>query len=131
MVKEIYNRRIILSLVIFVFIAFIYFSYQYAVSSKYRISSERAKEMIMDNKIDVVLDVRTLAERNNLGYYPDSIHIQASDLEKRMQNEYPNKNLRIIIYCNTGRRARIATDKLHKMGYKNTMYISSSYGSLM
>lgn len=131
MVKEIYNRRIILSLVIFVFIAFIYFSYQYAVSSKYRISSEKAKEMIMDNKIDVVLDVRTLAERNNLGYYPDSIHIQASDLEKRMQNEYPNKNLRIIIYCNTGRRARIATDKLHKMGYKNTMYISSSYGSLM
>jgi hypothetical protein len=131
MVKGIYDRRIILSLVFFVFIAFIYFSYHYAVSSKYRISSEKAKEMIMDNKIDLVLDVRTSAERNTLGYYPNSIHIQGSDLEKRMRNEYPNKNLRIIIYCNTGRRARIATDKLHEMGYKNTMYISSSYGSLM
>jgi phage shock protein E len=131
MVKGIYNRIIILSLVIFVFIAFIYFSYQYAVSSKYRISSEKAKEMIMDNKIDVVLDVRTEAERNTLGYYDGSTHIQGSDLEKRMRNEYPNKDLRIIIYCNTGRRARIAADKLHKMGYKNTMYISSPYGSLM
>jgi phage shock protein E len=131
MVKGIYDRRIILSLVFFVFIAFIYFSYHYAVSSKYRISSEKAKEMIMDNKIDLVLDVRTSAERNTLGYYPNSIHIQGSDLEKRMRNEYPNKNLRIIIYCNTGHRARIATDKLHEMGYKNTMYISSSYGSLM
>ena len=131
MVKGIYDRRIILSLVFFVFIAFIYFSYHYAVSSKYRISSEKAKEMIMDNKIDLVLDVRTSAERNTLGYYPNSIHIQGSDLEKRMRNEYPNKDLRIIIYCNTGRRARIATDKLHEMGYKNTMYISSSYGSLM
>ena len=87
--------------------------------------------MIMDNKIDVVLDVRTATERNTLGYYTDSIHIQGSDLEKRMRNEYPNKDLRIIIYCNTGRRARIATDKLHEMGYKNTMYISSLYGSLM
>lgn len=131
MVKGIYDRRIILSLVFFVFTAFIYFSYQYAVSSKYRISSEKAKEMIMDNEIDVVLDVRTATERNTLGYYPNSIHIQGADLEKRMHNEYPNKNLRIIIYCNTGRRARIAADKLHEMGYKNTMYISSSYGSLM
>lgn len=131
MVNGIYNRIIILSLVIFVFIAFIYFSYQYAVSSKYRISSEKAKEMIMDNKIDVVLDIRTSAERNTLGYYDGSTHIQVSDLEKRMRNEYPNKDLRIIIYCNTGRRARIATDKLHEMGYKNTMYISSSYDSLM
>jgi rhodanese-related sulfurtransferase len=131
MVNGIYNRIIILSLVIFVFIAFIYFSYQYAVSSKYRISSEKAKEMIMDNKIDVVLDIRTADERNTLGYYDGSIHIQGSDLEKRMRNEYPNKDLRIIIYCNTGRRARIATDKLHEMGYKNTMYISSSYDSLM
>jgi rhodanese-related sulfurtransferase len=131
MVNGIYNRIIILSLVIFVFIAFIYFSYQYAVSSKYRISSEKAKEMILDNKIDVVLDVRTAAERNTLGYYDGSTHIQGSDLEKRMRNEYPNKDLRIIIYCNTGRRARIATDKLHEMGYKNTMYISSSYDSLM
>jgi phage shock protein E len=131
MVNGIYNRIIILSLVIFVFIAFIYFSYQYAVSSKYRISSEKAKEMIMDNKIDVVLDIRTADERNTLGYYDGSTHIQGSDLEKRMRNEYPNKDLRIIIYCNTGRRARIATDKLHEMGYKNTMYISSSYDSLM
>lgn len=132
MVNGVYNREIILSLVFFVFTtAFIYFSYQYAESSKYRISGEKAKEMIMDNKIDVVLDVRTATERNTLGYYPNSIHIQGSDLEKRMQNEYPNKDLRIIIYCNTGRRARIATDKLHKMGYKNTMYISSSFDSLM
>jgi phage shock protein E len=131
MVNGIYNRTIIVGLVIFVFIAFIYFSYQYAASSKYRISSEKAKEMIMDNKIDVVLDVRTSDERNTLGYYDGSTHIQGSELEKRMRNEYPNKDLRIIIYCNTGRRARIATDKLHEMGYKNTMYISSSYGSLM
>jgi len=131
MIKGFNSRIIILSLVVCVFIAFVYFSYQYAVSSKYRVSSEKAKEMIKGNKIDLVLDVRTDNERNTLGYYDGSVNIQDSDLEKRMRNEYPNKDLRIIIYCNTGRRAKIAADKLHKMGYKNTMYISSSYGSLM
>lgn len=131
MAKRFYNKIIILILVIFVFITFIYFSYQYTVSSKYRVSSEKAKEMIKDKKIDIVLDVRTDIERNTLGYYPGSIHIQSSELEKRMKNEYPNKNLHIIVYCNTGHRARMATEKLHDMGYKNTMYISSTYNSLM
>jgi rhodanese-related sulfurtransferase len=132
MVKEIYNKKYILYLVIIFFIiAFIYFSYQYAVSSKYRVSSEHAKKMIMDKKIDLVLDVRTDVERNTLGYYPGSKHIQSADLEKRMTNEYPNKDIRIISYCNTGHRARMATDKLHELGYRNAMYISSTYTSLM
>ena len=88
MVKEIYNNKLILYLVIVFFvIAFIYFSYQYAVSSKYIVSSETAKKMIMDKKIDLVLDVRTDAERDMLGYYPGSKHIQSADLEKRMTTE--------------------------------------------
>lgn len=129
---KIYNKKIIWSLVIvFFIIVFIYFSYQYAVSSKYVVSSETAKQMIMDKKIDLVLDVRTDAERSMLGYYPGSKHIQSADLEKRMINEYPNKDIRIISYCNTGHRARMATEKLHQLGYKNAMYISSTYTSLI
>jgi phage shock protein E len=132
MVKEIYNKKNVLYLVIvFFIIGFIYFSYQYAVSSKYRVSSETAKKMIMDKKIDIVLDVRTDVERNTLGYYPGSVHIQSADLEKRMTTEYPNKDIHIISYCNTGHRARMATDKLHELGYKNAIYISSTYSSLM
>jgi rhodanese-related sulfurtransferase len=123
------NKIIIFSLVV-IFIAIIYFMYQYAISSKYRISSEKAKELIRNNKIDLILDVRTNIERNTLGYYPGSIHIQSADLEKRMVNEYPNKNIRIIAYCNTGHRARMATEKLQSMGYKNATYISSTYRTL-
>ena len=129
MIKD--NKKIILSLVIIFLIAFLYFSYQYAVSSKYIVSSEKAKQMIMDKKIDLVLDVRTDAERSMLGYYPGSKHIQSADLEKRMPSEYPNKDIHIISYCNTGHRAKMATDKLHQLGYKNAMYIASTYTSLM
>lgn len=131
MAKRVSYRTIVLSILTLVIIAFVYFGYQYAVDSQYRVSSEKAKELIKDKKIDIVLDVRTDAERNTLGYYPDSIHIQSADLDKKMVAEYPNKDLRILAYCNTGHRARMATDKLHELGYKNAMYISSTYKSIM
>lgn len=131
MAKRVSYRTIVLSILTLAIIAFVYFGYQYAVDSQYRVSSEKAKELIKDKKVDIVLDVRTDVERNTLGYYPDSIHIQSADLDKKMVAEYPNKDLRILAYCNTGHRARMATDKLHDLGYKNAMYISSTYKSIM
>jgi rhodanese-related sulfurtransferase len=123
------TNKIIFSVILIVLI--IYFMYQYAVSSKHRVSSEKAKELIKNNKNILVLDVRTDIERSTLGYYPGSIHIQSADLEKRMTAEYPDKNKHILIYCNTGHRARMAAEKLQNMGYKNAVYISSTYKTLM
>lgn len=129
--SKITTKTIVFSLVAVALFMIIFVSYQYAVSSKYRVSSEQAKEMIKDKKIDVVLDVRTNVERDTLGYYPGSVHIQSADLEKRMMNEYPNTNVHIIVYCNTGHRARMAVEKLQGLGYKNAMYMSSTYRSLL
>ena len=50
MIKGFYSKKIVFSLVIVIFVAFIY---QYAVSSKYRLSSEKAKEMIKDKKVEI------------------------------------------------------------------------------
>ena len=109
---------------------FAYFAYQYAVDSPFRISSEQGKQLLQTKQIDLVLDVRTDLERATLGYYPGSVHIQSADLEKEMPKRYPDTNIRILAYCNTGHRARMATDKLHKLGYVNAQYISSQYSSL-
>ena len=106
-------------------------AYLYATDSPYRISSQDAKRRIQSEKIDVILDVRTDLERSSLGFYPGSVHVQSADLERVMPNLYPNKQTRILIYCNTGHRARMATDKLHALGYKNAVSISSGYTSLM
>jgi rhodanese-related sulfurtransferase len=131
MVKGSIHRQILWIIVTVLVAAFIYGSYQYAVSSAYRVSSEKAKEMIQKNNVDVILDVRTDMERSTLGYYPGSVHLPRADLENRMMADYPNKDTRIIVYCNTGHRARMATDALQKMGYHNARYISSTYASLM
>ena len=105
--------------------------YIYATSSSWKISAEKAKALISKQQVDVVLDVRTDFERTTMGFYPGSLHIQSADLEAKLPALYPNRDIRIIAYCNTGHRARMATDKLHGLGYKNAVYIATTYKSLM
>ena len=104
--------------------------YNYAVNSRLRISSEEAKRRIRQKEIDLILDVRTSFERDTLGFYPGSVHIESGSLEKEMETRYPNKSIKILVYCNTGQRARRAADKLIALGYTNVSYISSGHTSL-
>lgn len=107
----------------------LYYLYRYAMDSPYRIDAQEAKRQINNKQVDLILDVRTDLELQTLGFYPGSVHIQSADLEKEMPQRYPDKNIRIIAYCNSGQRARAAAEKLHKMGY-NAKYIASTYLSL-
>lgn len=122
--------RVVIGVLLTVFVGLFIYLYRYAVISPYRISSEEARQRIQRKQFDVLLDVRTDLERNTLGYYPQSVHIQSADLEQRMARQFTDKNIRILAYCNTGHRARAATDKLHELGYKNALFISSTYKSL-
>ena len=121
----------LLLFVLLVVIVILYLLYDYAISSPYLISAEKAKKLIRNHKIDLILDVRTDLELKTLGFYPGSVHIQSADLDKKMPKEFPNKKIHILAYCNSGQRARMATEKLHKLGYKNAVYIATTYKSLM
>jgi len=105
--------------------------YRYAVGSPYLISAEEARQRLKKNQVDVVLDVRTDVERATLGYYPGSVHIQSADLEKEIPRQYTDKQTRFLVYCNTGQRARAATEKLVAMGYTNVRYLVGTYRGLM
>ena len=101
----------------------IYGAYLYTTDSPHRISASEAKRRIQAGEIDLILDVRTPLERSTLGFYPGSVPIPSADLDVRMPAAYPNKQTRIL--------ARMATDKLHGLGYTNAVFISSTYGSLL
>jgi len=105
--------------------------YFYARSSPYLISAADAKRRIAARQITTVLDVRTNAERATLGAYPNSIHIPAALLTERAPIAIPDKAAAILVYCNTGQRARAATERLHAMGYMNVVYIATSHASIM
>jgi rhodanese-related sulfurtransferase len=106
-------------------------AYLYATDSPYRISASDAKQRIQNGQFDLILDVRTPVERATLGFYPGSVPIPSSDLAIKMPSLFPDKKTRILAYCNTGHRARMATDTLQALGYKNAVYISSTYTSLL
>jgi len=123
---------IALSVFVLVFLLYmIRVAYLYATDSPYRISAADAKRRIEKGDIDLIVDVRTSIERDTLGFYPGSVHIPSSELDKVMPSQYPNKQIRILAYCNTGHRARMATDKLQALGYQNAVYISSQYQGLL
>lgn len=124
------RKGYLILLLIIALSAVAYFLYDYSVNSKYRISSAEAKQRIAAHNVDVILDVRTDTERQTLGFYPGSVHIASADLTREMPNRYPDKNLKIIAYCNTGHRARAATDTLQALGYKNARFISSNHTTL-
>jgi rhodanese-related sulfurtransferase len=113
-----------------IFISVLLYGYYFTVSSPYMISAEKARSLINQKKIDFILDVRTKTERDVFGYFPGSIHIPAGSLDQEVIRKYPNKDVNILIYCNTGQRARLATEKLKSFGFKNVFYIPTSHVSL-
>ena len=97
----------------------------YTFYSPYLVSAEEAKKLIRNGKVDVVLDVRSKMEYN-LGHYPQALHIPTQNLDQ-VETLIPDKKTRILIYCNTGQRARYATDLLRAKGYKHVVYIAGSH----
>lgn len=109
----------------------VYMAYAYAMDSPYRLDSTRARALYKSKDFDVVIDVRTDTERNTLGYLTGSVHIPSADLEREMPKRFPNRDIKILTYCNTGHRARLATEKLRALGYGNAYYIASGHWSLV
>ena len=105
----------------------LFFLYRYAIDSPLRIDASEAKK----RNFDVILDVRTDAEVGVLGGYPGAIHIPSADIERDVPNKIPNKSKSILLYCNTGQRARAAAEKMVKLGYSNVHYIAGPYTTLL
>lgn len=104
--------------------------YHYTFTSPWRISAEVGRTLIAAKKIDVVLDVRTVLERETLGKFPGSSHVPSGDLERVILDRIRDRGAVILVYCNTGQRARRAVEILHELGYKNAVYVASGWRSL-
>lgn len=104
------------------------FASYYTYSGANLISADIAKQYINNKKITVIIDVRTNTEYN-LGHYPNSINIPVSEITKDKLN-YP-KDTGILVYCNTGQRARKASETINSFGFNNVYYIASTYKTIM
>jgi phage shock protein E len=92
------------------------------------ISASEAKRLIKKGKIKKVIDVRTITEYR-LGHYPRALHIPVDKINKKTTTELPKKGL--LVYCNTGQRARFAAEKLEELGFEDVYYIAGPYTGLL
>ena len=88
-------------------------------SSTYeQITAEQAKT-IMDTKKDyVIIDARTEEEFAE-GHIENAILIPEYEIAQRAEKELPDKEQLILVYCRSGRRSKIASEELVKLGYTN------------
>ncbi len=83
-----------------------------------QITPQEAK-VIMDTESDyVILDVRTHDEYMD-GHIPGAVLIPDYDIERRAESELPDKDQLILVYCRSGRRSKLAAEKLVETGYTN------------
>lgn len=125
LLNTLYILGFILVAIVFVFVTYVFIERMYP--HEQRITAKEAAELIQKEGSRVV-DVRTQAEWD-AGHFPSAIHIPAS----RIGEEAPKKLDRtdtIIVYCNTGTRARNAAIILKELGFARTYYIAETYHEL-
>ena len=118
-----------LTLLLSIFILLIAFIL-YNTSSPLAIYPEEAKEKLKDGQYDAVVDVRTDTEWNT-GHYPLAIHVPTKDISTVLPQRIPDRKAKILFYCNTSTRARMAAEQAEKMGYANIQYLVGTHTNLM
>ena len=107
----------------------------YTFSGVQLMKSSEVKKKLKSGEIKHVIDVRTKMEWN-LGHYPNAIHTPtgsySSDVwNKKVKQHNIQKDDGIVVYCNTGQRARNIAEKIAKLGYTKVYYIAGHYSSIM
>ena len=83
-----------------------------------QISMVEAVEMMQNERDYIILDVRTpeeFAEKR----VPQAINIPNETIGTEEIPQLPDKDQLIMIYCRSGRRSKLAADKLVVLGYTN------------
>ena len=83
-----------------------------------QITVEQAKSIMDTEKDYVIIDARTEEEFAE-GHIENAILIPEYEIVNRAEKELPDKAQLILVYCRSGRRSKIASEELVKLGYTN------------
>ncbi len=102
----------------------------YNVSSPLAMYPDAAKAALAKGEFDHVVDVRTDAEWS-MGRFPLAIHIPAKQIPDVLPQRIPDKSSKILFYCNTSTRARMAAEAAEKLGYMNIRYLVGTHKNIL
>ena len=83
-----------------------------------QITAQEAKTIMDTEKDHIIIDART-EEEFAAGHIANAILIPEYEIAARAEAELPDKEALILVYCRSGRRSKIASEELVKLGYTN------------
>ena len=83
-----------------------------------QISMDEAKKIMESEEDYIILDVRE-QEEFDAGHIPGAILIPYTEIEAKAEKVLTDKGELILVYCRSGRRSKIASESLAKLGYTN------------
>lgn len=122
---KINQKNIIFLVFLFLIIAVVFYFFSNSTEVK-NITAEEAKKNLENNSEIILLDVRTVEEYKEIKI-PGSILIPLNLLQEKIENEIPDKNKTIYVYCRTGSRSTSAVKILNKLGYENVFNLGGIY----
>ena len=66
----------------------------------------------------VIVDSEKLHTDNTINYFKE-VNIPLSDIKQKIEKIVPNKDRKILLYCQSGLRSKKAIRILEKLGYNN------------
>jgi rhodanese-related sulfurtransferase len=98
-----------------------------------QITQDEAKSLMDSEENYIILDVRTVEEFNE-SHIDGAILIPDYEINEKAEEILTDKNQLILVYCRSGRRSKLASAQLAKMGYTNVKefggIIDWSYGTV-
>ena len=85
-----------------------------------QISQEEAKNIMDTDDSILILDVRTKSEYAE-GHIKDAVLMPYDEIEDLAESEFTDKGQKILVYCRSGNRSKVAAQMLANLGYTDVM----------
>lgn len=83
-----------------------------------KISASQAKELMDTEEDYVIIDARTQEEYDE-GHIDGAVLMPEYEVAQKAPQMLKDKEQLILVYCRSGRRSKIASEELIKLGYTN------------
>lgn len=92
------------------------------------IKPKEVKEKLDSGEDFVLLDVREQDEWKK-SHITGAEYLGKGVIERDIEDEYPDTEKELVLYCGGGYRSALAADNLQKMGYKNVKSMTGGFRS--
>lgn len=121
------------SVIVWLLVAVVaYYVYTQALPVYRKSSLVILPEEVRNHRFSLIVDVRNPKEREEFGYYPNSVPISIDRLQQTIPIDLAvDPSSSILVYSNGDTRAQVAAEIIYSMGYTHVRYLREPYTILM